>query len=346
MSQLRRLLILPICTVILIVACDHSANFSESPRATSTSSEFCRLVEHDAGETEICGQPQTIAALSPRVLDPLLALDMQPAAYAEAAYSDRKILSLHKFDDPSQQIPHLGQQITTQPINLGHRNTPSLETLVKVKPDLIVAETWQENELITKIAPTLLLNNQTGKEDWSRRLQILANAFDKEERAKQVIAQYEARLDQVRAQLAPVVSSYPSVLTLATNDGRTFRVRSYGSDVAAILKEIGFELDSLNGLPQETAELEISIETLANLDPDIVVVMAWDNTDVYNPNPAIIRQWEETPLLQNMRAVKEGRIHFVNGQLWGGTRSGPIAYGLMLDQLPDLLLPFVEEDRS
>ncbi len=146
MYKLYRLLIMGVCTVILIVSCTRSPNSSTSDRVTSSSSESCRLVEHHGGKTEICGQPQIVAALSPRALDVMLALDVQPAAYAEAAYSDRKVLSLHKFDNPSQQIPHLGQKIKTQPINLGHRNTPSLETLIEVKPDLIVAETWQENE--------------------------------------------------------------------------------------------------------------------------------------------------------------------------------------------------------
>lgn len=346
MLQLRRLLILSICTAVLVIACNYSPDSSESDRATPINSELCRLVEHDAGETEICGQPQAVAALSPRVLDPMLALGIQPVAYAEAAYSDNKLLSLDKFDDPGQQIQHLGQKITTQPVNLGHRNTPSLETLVEVKPDLIVAGTGLANALYAKIAPTLLLTNQNGREGWSRRLKIIAQAFNKEEQAKQVVAQYEAKIAQAQTELASVIETYPHVLPLATNDGSIFRVRSYGSDVAALLKEVGFELDSLDGLPQKTETLEISIEALTKLDPDIIFVMAWNNTDVYNPNEAAIRRWEENPLLQNIRAVKEGRIHFVNGQLWGGTRSGPIAYGLMLDQLPDLLLPFVEEDRS
>ena len=102
-----------IFTVILIVACTRSPNSSTSNRTISTNSESCRLVKHDAGKTEICGQPQTVVALSPRALDVMLALDIQPAAYAEAAYTDRKILDLDRFDNPSRQIPHLGDRITT-----------------------------------------------------------------------------------------------------------------------------------------------------------------------------------------------------------------------------------------
>ena len=329
---------LAILMSVLIVACQGHLEQDIASQSSSTEAANCRLVEHDAGATEICGHPQTIAALSPRVLDVMLALDVQPAAYAETAYADRAILNFHRFDNPSQQIPHLGDRITTQPINLGDRNTPSLETVIEVNPDLIVTETWLENERFSDIAPTLLLNNRTGRNGWSRRLQIIAQAFDREEQAEQVIAQYEQRLVDVQTQLAPILAINPRILPVHST-GSTFWISSYDTDVAALLEELGFQLVLLEGLPRETPyspkQPQVSIETLTQLDPDIIIVL--------DAEPAAKRQWEETPLLQSMQAVQKGHIHFVNSLLWNGTRGGPIAFGLMLDQLPELLLPFVEE---
>lgn len=348
MHKLSRYLfwfILGICTAFLIVACDGTSDLVQSDR--SFNSESCRLIEHDAGKTKICGQPKTVVALSPRALDVMLALNVQPAAYAEAAYTDRKVLNLDRFDNPSQQIPHLGDRITTQPINLGHRNTPSLETLVALKPDLIVAGTWQENELLSKIAPMLLINNQYGKEKWSRRLRIVAQAFDKEEQAKEVIAQYEQQLAQTRKKLAPIIDAYPRVLPVSPDENLSlFDISSYDSDIAVLLEELGFELVLLEDVPRKADNSlvpPISLEAFTQLNSDIILVTMWGTDNFYNPESAIAQQWAETPLLQNMTAVKEGRIHFLNGQLWGGSRSGPIAYQIMLDRLPDLLLPFVEK---
>ncbi len=157
---------------------------------------------------------------------------------------------------------------------------------------------------------------------------------------------YQEKLAQTRTKLAPVINTYPRILPIDFN-GSTFYVYSYSSSIAALLEELGFQLVLLEGLPRETAHSpeapQISIEALVRLDPDIILVVAWDKSNLYDPEPAAKRQWEEIPLLQNMQAVKEGRIRFVSGQLWGGTRDGPIAYNLMFEQLPDLLLPFVEE---
>ncbi|BDA71331.1 hypothetical protein RIVM261_002240 [Rivularia sp. IAM M-261] len=75
-----------------------------------------------------------------------LALDVQPSAYADAY-----LFRLRQFNNHSQQIPYLGSFVTSQPINLGKRNNPSLETLTLLKPDLILGLNFQENQLLSKI---------------------------------------------------------------------------------------------------------------------------------------------------------------------------------------------------
>jgi len=345
--HLLQLGLLAILMSVLIVACQGNPEQNLASQSSATETENCRVVEHDVGKTEICGQPQTVAALSPRALDVMLALDVQPAAYAETAYADVSVLSLDKFDNPSQQIPQLGEWVTTQPVNLGHRNTPSLETLVEVNPDLIVGETNYHNyEVLSKIAPTLLLNSKADKDGWSRRLQVIAQAFGREEQAEQVVTQYEKKLSEVRTKLRPVVDAYPHILPVSTN-GSIFRISSYGTNIADLLEELGFQLVLLDGLPREASNSpitpQVSIEALTQLDPDIIIVLASNPSNFFNPEPAVKRQWEGTPLLQKMRAVREGRIHFVESKLLGDTRGGPISDRIMLDLLPDLLLPFVEE---
>ena len=179
------------------------------------------------------------------------------------------------------------------------------------------------------------------KKPGSRRLQIVAEAFGKEDLAKRVIAQYEQQLTQTQKKLAPVIDAYPRVLPISPDENLSlFDISSYDSDIAVLLEELGFELVLLKDVPQTTEFVPpISLEAFTQLNPDIVLVTIWGTDNFYNPESAIAQQWKKNPLLQNMRAVGEGRIHFVNGQLWGGSRSGPIAYQIMLDRLPGLLLP-------
>ncbi|NEQ86363.1 MAG: ABC transporter substrate-binding protein, partial [Moorea sp. SIO2I5] len=80
-------LVLSVLSAALIVGCGlWSSNNSGENQAVEFSTQSptsdCRTVAHDLGETQICGQPQKVVALSAYNLDLLLSLNMQPAGYA------------------------------------------------------------------------------------------------------------------------------------------------------------------------------------------------------------------------------------------------------------------------
>ncbi|MCG8361999.1 MAG: hypothetical protein MJA27_01550, partial [Pseudanabaenales cyanobacterium] len=130
-----------VLTAGLIVGCGLSVrNVSGENHTVNSSAPLppsdCRLIEHDLGKTEVCGQPQKVAVLNAQTLDLLISLNLQPAGYAAPLNAYRGDV----FDNPAQQIPYLGDRLTTQPINLGSDSEPSLEKLALLKPDLIVGE--------------------------------------------------------------------------------------------------------------------------------------------------------------------------------------------------------------
>ncbi|MEM9092315.1 MAG: hypothetical protein AAGC93_26725 [Cyanobacteria bacterium P01_F01_bin.53] len=127
MSRLKRVanwLLLSVLTVSLIIGCGLARNDSANPtsEAAVQPASGCRVIQHDLGETEVCGQPQKVVTLSAHILDLLLSLDVQP-------FASTLTLNVHTgevFDKPARQIPYLGERLTGQPINLGRDHTPSL----------------------------------------------------------------------------------------------------------------------------------------------------------------------------------------------------------------------------
>jgi iron complex transport system substrate-binding protein len=109
---LHKYIVLVVLTVILITACQGDIFINPKLESNLPQSSDCRVVEHAVGKTKICGKPQKIAVLEPKMLSLMLALDVQPAAYADAY-----LVRSPQFDNPSQQIPYLGNFVTTQPIN-------------------------------------------------------------------------------------------------------------------------------------------------------------------------------------------------------------------------------------
>ena len=131
-------LVLSLLIVTLMIACNSASNTRVSdgdvtPSVVQPLAADCRIVKHDLGKTELCGQPQKVAVLNAHSLDLLLSLDSQPAGYAAPLNPYRGEV----FDNPTQQIPYLGDRIINQPVNLGSDSEPSLEKLALLKPDLI-----------------------------------------------------------------------------------------------------------------------------------------------------------------------------------------------------------------
>lgn len=153
-----RFLLLGLALAMLIVACQTSSVEQSPTTSDSISTERnCRVIEHEMGETEVCGQPQKVVALSPHILDTVLSLGVQPAGLAQYVNANIKT-----YDNPATQIPYLGKRITTTPMGLGDIGSPSLERLTQLQPDLILGEEVAHEDdypRLTQIAPTLIFDD-------------------------------------------------------------------------------------------------------------------------------------------------------------------------------------------
>lgn len=322
-------------TSILVVACHGGSPQNLSVETERSPSADCRVVEHSVGKTTVCGKPQKVVALEPKLLSMMLALDVQPAAYADAY-----LVRSRQFDNPIQQIPYLGNFVTSQPINLGDRSQPSLETLTLLKPDLILGLNSQEHQLLSAIAPTVLIDNE---QNWQENIKIVAKALDNQAKVPSIVTSHQQKLAQARTQLAQLVSTHPRVLNIACSLSMNYIEVTSQGDTIELLQKIGFQPVLLT---DEERKLElrpqINLETLSQLDADIIIVSTWlehwNGKSTYSvPLEELKQIWAKNPLLHKSRAWKEGRVYFVDYTLWGGVVGPPIANYLILEQLPLLL---------
>ncbi|MEM9008776.1 MAG: iron-siderophore ABC transporter substrate-binding protein, partial [Cyanobacteria bacterium P01_F01_bin.86] len=348
-----------VLAVSLIIGCGLARNDSANPtsEAAVRPASGCRVIQHDLGETEVCGQPQKVVTLSAHILDLLLSLDVQP-------FASTLTLNIHTgevFDDPARQIPYLGERLTGQPINLGRDHTPSLEALVALKPDLIVGEGGRnadEYELLSEIAPTLLWNDRTALGKWQESLRDLAKALDMEAKAETLIQQYKADIASARAGLVDVVTAHPKLLLLgASRLDEGFVVIEPDSYLGELLAGVGFQL-----IPPPAAAINastplMSIEALPELnDADSVIVLGWNfdiSEGLENSDPSadtsmgdllethqtktIQQDWQTNGIAQSLTASQENRVYFATFYKWNGL-NGPIGAELILEQLRQFFL--------
>jgi iron complex transport system substrate-binding protein len=301
---------------------------SQSPQSDLPSTA-CQVIQHDVGETTLCSRPQRIAVLGPHMLDILLALGEQPTGFAE--------FSAENVGEPVTKIPVLGDRVTSRPVSLGLRNTPSLEAIVQLKPDLIIGEAFIRRfyDPLSKIAPTLLFAGSR-KDEWQQGLQGVAKALGQEEKAKQIIESYQHKLAATRETLAPLVATHPKLLlAIAATLPQSFGVSDEHDFTGGIFDELGFQL--VVPTTDKQLQYDLSLEVLPSLDPDIIVNLVSDHLRD-DATTHIQQVWSKNAITRSMRATQSDRVYFVDYYLWGSNIRGPIAANLILDQLPALLL--------
>ncbi|NEQ34687.1 MAG: ABC transporter substrate-binding protein, partial [Leptolyngbya sp. SIO4C5] len=303
------------------------------------------------GETQICGQPQTIVVFGLHNLGLLLSLDAQPTGFA----MDADPIAGADFDNPPEQIPYLGDRLTTQPENLGVAAQPSLEKLTAIAPDLIVGVDYSADtySLLSQIAPTVLTGDPEIKDQWQTNLQAVAQALDKEEQATTLIAQHAAKIAATRTALADAVSTYPQLLVIGASDlSRGFFAIGGDSYLGGILEAIGFELVHP---PAATGQIgaPISLEALPDLDEADSIILLGYSRDLQTLTAAIqtksanqsveerletqqlqdIRaKWQENPITQSLTTSQEDRVYFATYARWS-LLNNPLGIDLILEQL-------------
>ncbi|KAM3095063.1 ABC transporter substrate-binding protein [Phormidesmis sp. 146-35] len=108
--------------------------------------------------------------------------------------------------------------VSTQPVNIGLHYNPSLEVLLKSKPDLILGmkDVSKQYSTLAKIAPALVL-------DWSNmetNLNTIAAAVRKLEQARRIIAEMKQSILDARQLFAPFIATHPKALILSTSNMR------------------------------------------------------------------------------------------------------------------------------
>jgi len=226
---------------------------------------------------------------------------------------------------------------------LGSVAQPDFEAIGKARPDLILVDGTSINNnppviaLLRKIAPTVFAGYAGG--DWRATFGYVAEALNRAERGREVLAGYDTRVSAVHGRLGPRLDETYSV------------VRWQGSSAALILKELpaGLALTDL-GLRRPPAQDRkgrghsepVSLENLAEIDADWIFFGTLGGSSVGNPEAGqgadvaaarrALAEAGAVPGFTALQAHRAGRIVPVDGSLWTST-GGPLLMTLIVDDV-------------
>lgn len=222
------------------------------------------------------------------------------------------------------KFPPLFASITDKAEGVGEKTQPSLETILKLKPDVILMSTKFPAETIekmSKIGPTIPVSHIST--DWENNLTLLGELTGKQDQAKQVLQKYKTDAQALKDKIGPVLKD-KKVLALRVRSGSMF---IYPEDVffnPSIYTELGAAVPA--EVKQAKTQQNISLEKLTEMNPDYLFVQF--SEDENKDTPKVFEDLQNNPIFKSINAVKNGQLYtnLVDPLTQGGTAYSKIKF--------------------
>lgn len=272
-----------ILSSIALVGC--TTNNSTNKENNNSDNQI--TVQHKLGTTKLNSKPKKIAVLELSFLDSLHNLDIDPVAIAD--------------DGETNKVTDVTNGEKIDYVSVGDRKEPNLEELSSMDLDLIIADTSRHSEIyedLNKIAPTIVLDSiDSSYDEYIENFETIAEIVGKEDVAKTKIEEAEKVLSDVKDKAKDKVSDEEVLTVSPKNDEYTAHTSS--SFVGQVLEKAGFK----NAIQSDDREASLSLEQLAEINPDIIVYMRDDiDTTIYT-------EWKDTELYKSLDAVKNNKVY-------------------------------------
>lgn len=202
-------------------------------------------------------------------------------------------------------------------IDLGNHREPNLEAVVEAQPDLIIngQRFSQYQEDLAKLAPDATILNLDPRDDQpfdaelKRQTEVLGQVFGKQEEAKQLNEDFDASIERVKK----AYNSDDKVMGVITSGGDiNYSAPKVGRTLGPVFDILGLtpSIDTPEGASDDHTGDDISVEAIADSNPDWILVMDRDAAIEEDAKPAqsIV---EESQALKNVNAVKNNNIVYM-----------------------------------
>lgn len=216
---------------------------------------------------------------------------------------------------------------------IGDKKEPNAEAILGLDPDVIVGTSkWPEDtaEKMNKIQTTIPYSHISS--NWKANLTVLAQLSGKEAEAEKIISDYEAKVEDAQ-KLAKEQLADKEILIIRIRGGL---MNVYPADVylnPVLYEELGAPVPEV--VAQAEAQAEITLETLAEINPDAIFLQF--ETSENGDAPKALDELQSNAIFSSLTAVQNDQV-FVNaieplaqgGTAWSKVRFLDAAYENLL----------------
>ncbi|MBA2875210.1 ABC transporter substrate-binding protein [Thermaerobacillus caldiproteolyticus] len=317
-SRCSLLATIVIALLLVLAGCGSKEEAEPKQTGEKTEKSTSYTVKHAMETTEIKGTPKRVVILTNEGTEALLALGVKPVGAVKSWTGN-------------PWYDHIKDKMDGVKV-VGTEGEPNLEAIAALKPDLIIGNKLRHEKIyeqLKAIAPTVF--SETLRGNWQENFTLYAKAVNKEEKGKEVIAEYNQRIEDLKAKLGDKLKMKVSIVRFMSGDVRIYHKDSFSG---VILDQLGFARpESQNA--NDFAETGVTKERIPAMDGDILFYFTYEQGD--GAATKLEKEWINDPLFKNLNVSKQGKVYKVSDTIWN-TAGGVLAANLMLDDIEKYFL--------
>jgi ABC-type Fe3+-citrate transport system substrate-binding protein len=268
-----------------------------------------RAVQGTLGSVTLHGTPTRIVALEFSFVDDLAQVGVSPIGIADD-------------NDRTRIIPPVLAKLGPY-TSVGLRQSPNLETIASLHPDLIIADSTRDLSIysqLQQIAPTIALDSL--KQAYLPNLHsaiVIGQLVNKCGAMRVRVGQDKAIIARMKAAVLQATGgkgeTRKAMFVVTTN--KVFNVHSNLAYTPSLLQAIGIPSANIltyNSTNRDNPYIAMSEEDALSNNPDILFVAQ------NPPGPTMYDKWAGDQLFPTINAVKNHQVYMVNTNLWSKAR--------------------------
>lgn len=282
-------LLIIFCLTMILGGCDYGKTTPKAPEQVAY-----EVQDYQGNSVKLAGKPQKIVSMSLGTDEILLSL-VTPGRLAALTYLADDI-ELSNVADKSQQV-------------LG-RVKSNLESVIALKPDLVIMADWQPIELIKSIKDAgiavYVYKTPSTIEEIKNVINELAILLGEEAKGTEILAKMDKELSDVTAKVKNIPQDKKQIVIRYTSMGAIYGGGSLFDDMC---KYAGVE----NGVSKAggTAFDYLPKEKVIAVNPDIFILPAWDFVGKTDANK-FKKDVQNDPAFQSLSAVKNSKLIMIS----------------------------------
>ncbi len=198
-------------------------------------------------------------------------------------------------------------------LNIGGAHSPSLEKLLSLEPELVIASAStasnvEMKDTLERMGIAVVYFDVDNFEDYLNMLDVCTDITGRKDLYKQNGLDIQAEIEAIKDQYA----KEEKILLLRVSSTTVKSKGSHGTVLGEMLKDMG----CINVADSNDSLLEdIGIEALIKNEPDHIFVVTMGN-DTKKATERLNSFFAEAPAWQSLSAVREGKVHMMDKSLF------------------------------